>query len=89
MVHAEGRLEAGRVALERAVEIAEAAGATALVARILPWLGSQAFFRGQVEEGFAILQRGRTLAQASGDGVALLYLDINESDVLLKLGEIR
>ena len=85
MVHSQGRLEAGRVALERAVEIAEAAGATALVARILPWLGSQAFFRGQVEEGFAILQRGRRLAQTSGDSVALLYLDINESDVLLKL----
>ena len=67
------------------MEIAEAAGATALVARILPWLGSQAFFRGQVEEGFAILQRGRRLAQTSGDSVALLYLDINESDVLLKL----
>ena len=85
MVHGEGRLEAGRAALERAVEIAEAAGATALVARILPWLGSQAFSRGQIEEGFAILQRGRRLAQISGDSVALLYLDISESDVLLKL----
>ena len=85
MVHGQGRLEAGRAALERAVEIAEAAGATALVARILPWLGSQAFFRGRAEEGFAIFQRGRRLAQISGDSVALLYLDISESDVLLKL----
>jgi DNA-binding CsgD family transcriptional regulator/tetratricopeptide (TPR) repeat protein len=87
MVHAEGRLEAGRTALERAVEIAEAAGATALVARILPWLGFHAFFRGQVEEGFAILHRGRTLAETLGDGAALLYLDISESDALLKFGK--
>ena len=58
------------------MEIAEAAGATALVPRILPWLGLQAFPRGQVEEGFAILHRGRALAQASGDGTALLYLDV-------------
>jgi DNA-binding CsgD family transcriptional regulator/tetratricopeptide (TPR) repeat protein len=85
LVHAEGRLDAGHAALERAVEIAEATGATALIARILPWLGSQAFDRGQIEEGFAIFQRGRTLAETSGDSTALLYLDINESDVLLKL----
>ena len=86
MVHAEGRLEAGRSALDRAVEIAEAAGAATLIPRLLPWQGLQACNRGQVEEGFAILHRGRALAQASGDGTALLYLDICESDVLLKFG---
>ena len=86
MVHAEGRLEAGRTALDRAVEIAEAAGATTLIPRLLPWQGLQAFPRGQIDEGFAILHRGRTLAQASGDGTALLYLDICESDALLRLG---
>ncbi len=85
MVHAEGRLEAGRAALERAVEIAEAAGATPLVARILPWLAFQAFTRGQIEEGFAILQRGRTLAETWADGTARLYLDIIESEALLNL----
>ena len=86
MVHAEGRLEAGRTALDRAVEIAEAAGATTLIPRLLPWQGLQAFLRGQIEEGFAILHRGRALAQASGDGTALLCLDIYESDALLRLG---
>ena len=85
LVHAEGRIEAGRAALERAVEIAEAAGATALVARILPWLGLQAFPRGQIEEGFVLIHRARTLARASGDGTALLYADLAESDALLKL----
>ena len=85
-VHAEGQLEAGRSAIDRAVEIAEAAGAATLIPRLLPWQGLQACNRGQVEEGFAILHRGRTLAQASGDGTALLYLDICESDVLLKFG---
>jgi DNA-binding CsgD family transcriptional regulator len=85
MVHAEGRIEAGRAALERAVEIAEAAGATTLVARILPWLGLQAFPRGQTEEGFALIHRGRALAGASGDGTARLYADLAESDALLKL----
>jgi DNA-binding CsgD family transcriptional regulator/tetratricopeptide (TPR) repeat protein len=86
MVHAEGRLEAGRTALDRAVEIAEAAGATTLIPRLLPWQGLQACSSGQVEEGFAILRRGRTLAQASADGTALLYLDICESDALLRFG---
>ena len=76
MVHAEGRLEAGRIPLNRALEIAEAAGATGLIPRILPWLAFQPSMRGQVEEGFAMLRRGRALAQASGDGEAALWLDI-------------
>jgi hypothetical protein len=58
LFHAEGRREASRAALTRALEIAEAAGATALISRILSGLAVDAFLRGQVEEGFSILHRG-------------------------------
>src|SRR5262249_34316330 len=85
--HAEGRREATRTALNRAREIAEAAGATALISRILSWLTVDAFFRGQVGEGFAILDRGRALAEAAGDGEALLRLAVHESDALLRTGK--
>src|SRR5262249_57132983 len=77
--HAEGRREPTRTALNRAMEIAEAAGATALISRILSWLTVDAFFRGQVGEGLAILARGRALAEATGDGEALLRLAVTES----------
>src|SRR5215831_8785486 len=87
LFHAEGRREATRTALNRALEIAEAAGATALISRILAWLTVDAFFRGQVGEGFAILDRGRALAEAAGDGEALLRLAVHESDALLRTGK--
>ena len=87
VLHAEGRREPVRTALNRALEIAEAAGATALVSRTLAWLSVDPFFRGQVEEGFAILGRGRALAEAAGDGQALLRLAVHESDALLMVGK--
>jgi hypothetical protein len=87
LFHAEGRREPTRTALNRALEIAEAAGATALISRILPWLTVDAFFRGQVGEGFAILDRGRALAEAAGDGEALLRLAVTESDALIRMGK--
>src|SRR5215468_5045632 len=87
LFHAEGRREATRTALNRALEVAEAAGATALISRILSWLTVDAFFRGQVGEGFAILDRGRALAEAAGDGEALLRLAVHESDALLRTGK--
>ena len=62
---AEGRLEGIFPALNRALEIAEAAGATALIPRILASLAADAFLRGQVEEGFAFLERGWALARAA------------------------
>jgi hypothetical protein len=89
LFHAEGRREASRAALNRALEIAEAAGATALISRILSGLAVDAFLRGQVEEGFAALHRGRALAEAAGDGEALLRLAVNESDALLKTGKFQ
>jgi ATP/maltotriose-dependent transcriptional regulator MalT len=85
--HAEGRRERARTALNRALEIAETAGATALIPRILSWLTVDAFFRGRVEEGFAILHRGQALADATGDGEAIIRLAVHESDALIRTGK--
>ena len=89
LLFAAGRLQASRTALDRALEIAEAAGATALIPRVLASLAAVAFVRGQVEEGFAALERGWALARASRDGPALVWLAVNESDALLKLGQFQ
>ena len=89
LFYAEGRLAASLAALNRALEIAEAAGAAAVIPRCLAVLADLAFMRGQVEEGFALLDRGRALAQASGEDAALLWLAVNESDTLLKLGKFQ
>jgi DNA-binding CsgD family transcriptional regulator len=85
----QGEHDATRPALDRALEIAEAAGATALVPHILAGLADDAFTRGQVEEGFAFLQRGWAVAQASGDGPALVRLAVTESDVLCRLARFQ
>ena len=84
-----GGLEASRAALDRALEIAEAAGATAMTARIMPIRAIPAFDLGLVEEGFAVLQRARDAAEASGDGVALLRVALSESDALLGTGQFQ
>ena len=85
----EGRLAASLAALNRALQIAEAAGAAAVIPRCLAVLADLAFMSGQVEEGFALLDRGRVLARASGVDAALLSLAVNESDTLLKLGKFQ
>ena len=74
-------------ALNRALKIAEATGATALIPRVLARIAASAFRRGQVEEGFAVLERGWTLARATDDASALVWLAANESDALLKLAK--
>ena len=89
LLFAAGRLQASRTALDRALEIAEAAGATALIPRVLASLAAVAFVRGQVEEGFAALERGWALARAARDGPALVWLAVNESDALLKLAQFQ
>ena len=45
--------------------------------------------RGQVEEGFAALDRGWALARAAQDAPALVWLAGNESDALLKLAQFQ
>jgi DNA-binding CsgD family transcriptional regulator len=86
---AQGRPEDIFPALNGALETAEAAGATALIPRVLASLAEDALVRGQVEEGFALLERGWTLARASEDGLALARLAVSESDALLKLAKFR
>jgi hypothetical protein len=62
LFHAQGRQEASMTALNRAREIAEAAGPTALTVRVLSWLALHKFLRGQLDEGFGLVQQGRMLA---------------------------
>jgi hypothetical protein len=77
------------LALHRALEIAEAAGATTVIPRVLGSLAHHGLLRGHVEEGLAFLQRGQALAQASRYGRALVYLAIVDSDVQLKLAKFH
>ena len=69
---AEGQGDARRAALTRGLEVAEAAGATGVAAGIQLHLAHDACLRGQVAEGLAIVERARALAEASGDGEALV-----------------
>ena len=89
LLYAEERVQAGRTSLNRALEIAEAAGATALIPRTLSVIAFTAFVRGQAEEGFAALERGWALARAAQDGPGLVWLAVNESGALLKLAQFQ
>ena len=77
-----GDRESSRAALNRALETAEASGAATLTSRILGVLAGDAVMRGELAEGFAFLDRARALAEASGDGEAILRLAIEESVAL-------
>ena len=85
--YVEERLQANVDVLNRALQIAEAAGATALIPRTVSTIAYQAFMRGQVEEGFAALERGRASIREPRDSPALVWLAGNESDALLKLAQ--
>ena len=89
LLYVERRPQASLAALHRALEIADAAGATAMIPRILSAIAFCTFVGGQVEEGFATLERGWALARAAHDGPALVWLAINESDALLKLARFQ
>jgi DNA-binding CsgD family transcriptional regulator/tetratricopeptide (TPR) repeat protein len=84
LLFAERRPQAIVPALNRALHIAELAGATALIPRILSVLGWGALVAGQVDEGFATLERAQVIARAAQDSPALAALADNESDALLK-----
>jgi ATP/maltotriose-dependent transcriptional regulator MalT len=84
--HAEADQDARRSSLIRGLEIAEAAGATAVAADILADLGHDARRHGRIAEGLAMAQRARALAEASGDWEALMAVETDESDTLLKTG---
>jgi DNA-binding CsgD family transcriptional regulator len=85
----EGRAVASVPVLNRALEIADAAGATALIPRILSVIALSAFVRGQIEDGFASIQRGWALARAGRDVPAQVRLAVTESDALLKLARFQ
>src|SRR6516165_9776368 len=89
LLFVERRPQASLAALGRALEIAETAGATAMIPRILSATAFCTFVRGQVDEGFAILARGWALARASRDGPALVWLAVNESYSLLNLARYQ
>ncbi len=89
LLHLEERPEASHAALDRALEIAEAAGATELIPRALSRIAAVAFLDGQVEEGFAALDRGWALARTAQDAPAVVWLAGKESDALLKLGRFQ
>jgi len=89
LLFVERRPQASLAALGRALQIAETAGATAMIPRILSATAFCTFLRGQVEEGFAILERGWALARASPDGPALVWLAVNESYSLLNLARYQ
>ncbi len=76
-------------ALDRALEIAEAAGAATLRPRILCTRASQLFDLGKVDEALRLLARARDELEASPDPLAALWLAIIESDGLLKLGRLE
>jgi DNA-binding CsgD family transcriptional regulator len=87
--YVEEGVQANLAALNRALEIAEAAAATSLIPRAVSAIAYQAFIRGQVEDGFAALDRGRAVARTFDDSPALVWLAGNESDALLKLGQFE
>jgi len=83
-----GQHQSGLAALSRAEKIAEE-GYPAQIPIILAVRASDAFLRGQGDEGFALLRRARALAQASGDSPVLVFLDRHESGELVNLGRFR
>ena len=92
LMSVEGRHQAGLpggLHRARALEIAQAVGATTLISRSLASFADRAFLAGQVKEGLAFLERGWGVARASRDGAALVRLAVSESDALLKLARFQ
>jgi len=83
----EGRHEGIPAALNRALEAAESASATAMIPRTLAQVAEDTFRRGQIDEGFALMERALALARAADDSPTLMELAITESDALLKLAK--
>jgi ATP/maltotriose-dependent transcriptional regulator MalT len=84
----QGRHEEGLAALRRAREVAEAAGANRILVRILSHLAHQRVRVGETDDGFRLFGHGWSVAEASGDTAAILWMATAESDVLLKLGRL-
>jgi tetratricopeptide (TPR) repeat protein len=78
-----------RAALDRGLAVAEAAGAATAITRIVNVLAWQSLVRGEVEEGFRLLDRARDEAEASRDPQTVVYLAMSESDDMLKMGRLE
>jgi DNA-binding CsgD family transcriptional regulator len=87
LLGAYGRWEGHRAALIRALEIAEAAGATGLIPRILIRIPGDPQAPGAVPKAFATLHRARAAAEAAGDDAALVEVAMVESDTLLQMAD--
>jgi DNA-binding CsgD family transcriptional regulator/tetratricopeptide (TPR) repeat protein len=75
-----------RTALNRGLEVAEAAGAATVISRILCLLALGSFLSGDLEDGFQLLDQARN---QPGDAWAALTLAIVESNALLKVGRLE
>ena len=53
-----------------------------------PLLAYHLFLGGHLDEGFAVLRRGRALAESEGDAEACLLIDVYESEALLKTAKV-
>jgi DNA-binding CsgD family transcriptional regulator/tetratricopeptide (TPR) repeat protein len=82
-----GRWEDIQAARTRALEIAEAAGATGLILRILARIPPGPPRPSSVREAFAAFHRAWAAAEVAGDDAALVEVGVFESDTLLKLAE--
>ena len=85
LLGAYGRWEDHRMALTRALQIAEAAGATGVIPRILARIPADAQDPSAVQWMFAKFHRARAAAEAAGDDAALLDVAMVESDTLLQM----
>lgn len=84
LVRSAGDQLLGRGNLRRALEIAEAAGASELVPRLLGLLAHDHFALAELEDGTALLERAWRLTNAHSDPESVISLAIINSDVLLK-----
>jgi DNA-binding CsgD family transcriptional regulator len=78
-----------RAALESGLQAAEAADAATVSAPLLCMLADEAFPRGEVEEGFRLLARARSILEGSRDAWAVLWSTSMESDALLQVGRLE
>ena len=85
----EGRAEMAAGELEKGLQIAEAADATASEIRLLVLLGHVNCLRGAVEEGFAAFRRGQVLADGIDDADPALRIAVFQSDALVKVGRLE
>jgi DNA-binding CsgD family transcriptional regulator/tetratricopeptide (TPR) repeat protein len=89
LFHGEGRLGDSAAATTRALQLAEAVGATALIPRALSFLADDAFLGGRIQEAFALVDRGRAVAESSGNAEGTVVLAVNESDNLIELAQFE